>query len=551
VRTLWHGTWIETPAYAPVPPGRLLEVERSAALARIPNPSGRAVIERPGLKVRRFLVTDGPRATYRKARAKLAQREFSGDYHLTAVLGRCVDSGRRFVCIGCRLPACADFLLVHDGLCAEVQGDFSLEQFERFVGNLAGDTPELLPLSRQSYLYSGLAPPIELRAALDRALKRQGDPRKPVEPGPFVVPPGRASPTTSMSLKPERGDGNRMPVAVLGAGEYVRAEVRAALQRGGVEPSVLCDREPQVAALAARQMGFRIATTDAGEAINLLGRPGLVIVATNHDSHARLASLALESGHRVLLEKPAVVTAEDLERLLAACSRTPGRLEVGFNRRYNSLLRRARSLIAQQDGPATVVCTVREVGIESDHWYLWPNQGTRVTGNLCHWIDVAIFLTDARADPVSVTVSPPLAEGVLGVDAERTFSIAFDDGSMACLTATARGDGVRGVQETIEVRRGSATIRLDDLWRMHTLRNGRVSRRRTLWRDKGHQRMYCEALTRFKREQPATYPTRDLALVCAIQLAAAQLAESGESTCEMREQMADLRRRWPLTSNGP
>jgi predicted dehydrogenase len=190
---------------------------------------------------------------------------------------------------------------------------------------------------------------------------------------------------------------------------------------------------------------------------------------------------------------------------------------------------------------------VRELSLEPDHWYLWPNQGTRVAGNLCHWIDLAVFLIGPGANPTSVTVSPRVVSGAIGDDAERSFSIEFDDGSMACLLATGRGDQVRGVQELIEARRGPLMVRLDDLWRMVVVRGGRRFSRRTLWRDKGHQRMYREALTRFARGEPAAYPIEDLVVVSSIQIAASNLAASAEATVEIRD---TVRRFADLASSG-
>ncbi len=218
-------------------------------------------------------------------------------------------------------------------------------------------------------------------------------------------------------------------------------------RRRTAAPRVLVDREPQIAALAARQLGFAAASTDAAAAIDALPDRGLVVVATTHDSHAALAARALDAGHRVFCEKPAVVTPADLDVLTAAAERNPGELEVGFNRRWNPLVERARRELARTSGPATMVATIREVDITPDHWYLWPNQGTRVAGNLCHWIDLALHLLGPGPEPVSVSVSPRVSQEATGIDAERAFTLALDDGSTVSLIPTARGDSVRGVQE--------------------------------------------------------------------------------------------------------
>ena len=319
---------------------------------------------------------------------------------------------------------------------------------------------------------------------------------------PTLSPPLAATTPTVLPHPPSP----HPPLAILGAGDYVRIEVAPALGGADLDRVVLCDREPQIAALASAELGFATALTDAAAAIDSLERRGLVIVATAHDSHAELAARALDGGHRVICEKPAVVNAADLDRLTAAAAAAPGELEVGFNRRYNPLVERARECIAGESGPATIVASIREVDITPDHWYLWPNQGTRVAGNLCHWIDLALHLLGPGPEPVAVSVSPRVSLEPTGVDAERTFSISFDDGSSLSLVPTGRGDSTRGVQEQIEVRRGQLTLRLDDLWKLQALRAGWPMHRRTLWRDKGNARMYASALRRFEQDNPP--PTR-------------------------------------------
>ncbi len=69
--------------------------------------------------------------------------------------------------------------------------------------------------------------------------------------------------------------------------------------------------------------------------------PEVVVVATVHDQLARLAERALEVGAHVLVEKPAGVSATQLERLIE-CQRASGRLvKVGFNHRFHPGIARA------------------------------------------------------------------------------------------------------------------------------------------------------------------------------------------------------------------
>jgi predicted dehydrogenase len=183
---------------------------------------------------------------------------------------------------------------------------------------------------------------------------------------------------------------------------------------------------------------------------------------------------------------------------------------------------------------------VKDVSLEPDHWYLWPNQGTRIAGNACHWFDLGVYLMGARALPVSVTVTPAVSSAPESFDEERVVSVCFEDGSLLSVLLTGRGDDIRGVQEFVEARRGRLTLTLDDLWKMTVRRDGVTRRDRTPWRDKGHRRMFEEALERLGSARPSAYPLRDLVLVSATQIAATRLVEDGKTSVELGGMVRDF-----------
>ena len=128
------------------------------------------------------------------------------------------------------------------------------------------------------------------------------------------------------------------------------SEIIPALRRGKFSLYAIANREPQIAALVGREYGFALATTDSERAIAELPAPGLVVVATAHDSHAKLACAAVKAGHRVFLEKPPTVTVEDVHQLAAMMHANPGAIEIGFNRRYHPLVRKARAQLRRSRG---------------------------------------------------------------------------------------------------------------------------------------------------------------------------------------------------------
>ena len=545
MQLLWRDEWIDTPGYEVPEGGVLIEVSASIPLVRLKDASGRQQ-RRPGRKVAVFLVTDGPRSTLRKAQTKREEPKFTGDLHVTLALGEVVGSGRRVVALAPRVPKCSQQVVVHPDLVADVAADFTADALERAVASLAAHTATLNDLARQSFLYSGITPPEELTSLLAEALAGTA-------PQVATSQEGTTSPSGTGILVPPKGDGKAadtvlrlkpalsgpgMPVAVLGGGDYTRTEIIPGLRHAKMSLYAVANREPQIAALVGRQFGFTLATTDSERAIAELPAPGLVVVATAHDSHAHLACTAVEAGHRVFLEKPPTVTPRDVTRLAAAMRGNPGVVEIGFNRRYHPLVRKARARLKQEAGPTTITCVVKELKFQRDHWYFWPNQGTRVTGNLCHWIDLAVYLIEGSPLPVSITMSPRVPGSEPGSDEERVLVVTFEDGSLLTVLGTTRGDDIRGVQEHMDIRRGLTSVVIDDLWKMRTLSEGIQRPSRTMFRDKAHTMMYREGLGRVVAGQPSAYSVRDMVVVSAIQIAASDLVRNDQLTAPLPDWLA-------------
>jgi predicted dehydrogenase len=160
---------------------------------------------------------------------------------------------------------------------------------------------------------------------------------------------------------------------------------------------------------------------------------------------------------------------------------------------------------------------VKELSLPASHWYHWANQGTRISGNACHWIDLAHHLV---ASPVTEIESS-------GHGDEVALTLRFADGSHATLTMTERGEDLYGVTERIRVQAGDDTVDLDDFRRL-TVAGGATSRTvARMRRDKGHAAMYRSLLERWRAALPPVYPVRDLIDVPRTTWAAAELHRQG------------------------
>lgn len=328
-------------------------------------------------------------------------------------------------------------------------------------------------------------------------------------------------PATTMTLSPNPARPARVSagtgVSSLGAGNYVRAVLLHHLRRyRTVDVCGVMDIRPEVAAIQGRALGARYCTTDPARVI---GDPDtdLVLIASDHASHADYAIAAVGAGKAVHLEKPPAVTLEQLDRLLRCLRATPdARLHLGYNRPHAPATRALAARLAGVTGSTAVICHVRGYRLSRAHWYRWPNQGTRIAGNVVHWIDLGYRLC-GRQQPAAVEVRTP---GGIASDTDAfELRVAFADGSTVDIRFSSDEDSTYGMRERIEVRKEGVTALIDDFLTLTIDEGGRQSRL-TYPRDKGHSASMAALAT--LRVDPARLQDsiRDLEVTGAIQFAA-------------------------------
>jgi len=285
------------------------------------------------------------------------------------------------------------------------------------------------------------------------------------------------------------------------------------------------------AAQVAARFGFAYADTDAARGLQRLAayEEPILVIATYHSTHLDIAeaALAVNSKTRIMLEKPPVTTGAQLQRL-DELRRGGAYIEIGFNRRHIPMSIRAHELLQTQTGPIVMTCIIKELVIPPSHWYHWPDQGTRITGNVCHWLDLGQYFIPASPERMTV-----LGPAMPGDDGGVSIVVRYADGSRLHIVATDRGSSLRGVQEFIEIRRADMTIVIDDFLRMRVMSGPRESIRRGLVRDKGHRRMYARFMRNIETEQGPEYPGRDLVATTTEYLRASEAFAAARPTAEI------------------
>jgi predicted dehydrogenase/threonine dehydrogenase-like Zn-dependent dehydrogenase len=297
----------------------------------------------------------------------------------------------------------------------------------------------------------------------------------------IVLQPGAPAPSSAGS--------NEAIVAVIGAGNYAGRTLIPALAKTGARLYGIASAGGVSAAHYARKHGFERASTDAHELIND-AKVNAVVVATRHDSHARLAIEALQAGKHVFVEKPLALTIDQLNAVEAAYRQALRNADapvfmVGFNRRFAPHVKKIKALLAQLSVPKSFVMTVNAGAIPAQHWTHDPQLGGgRIIGECCHFIDLLRFL----AAPITDYRALPMQGGQAD---SASIQLQFEDGSIGTVHYFANGSR-SFPKERLEVFVAGRVLQLDNFVRLRAYGWPGFSSMR-LWRQDKGQRACAQA----------------------------------------------------------
>lgn len=373
--------------------------------------------------------------------------------------------------------------------------------------------------------------------------------------GVLLTYPGNADLSTRVTLKPGHHDEaaevkpapptaavNTVRLGVLGAGNYANATLLPTLKGlPGLELRGIASARGVSARSAADRFGFAYCSTDVHD---VLADPDIntVAILTRHHLHAEQVVAALQAGKNVFVEKPLCLSLDELrqivsvyESLLAdreALQQRPPALLVGYNRRFAPFVQELeevlRSVVKE---PLLLTCRVDAGYIPATHWTQDPDQGGRLLGEGCHFVDLLIYL--AGSTPVRITSRALPDHGRYSRD-NLIVSLEFENGSLGTIVYAANGSRGFG-KEYLEVFGGGLSARLDD-YRTLEIRGGsrRLKRTARLRRDKGHRPEWQAFVAHLKGEGPPPISFADI--VCSTRaVLAAQSSLEASSSVELEE----------------
>jgi predicted dehydrogenase/threonine dehydrogenase-like Zn-dependent dehydrogenase len=254
-------------------------------------------------------------------------------------------------------------------------------------------------------------------------------------------------------------------VAFLGAGNYAGRVLIPAFKAAGANLSAVVTGGGVSAVHFGKKYGIAVAATDATA---VMSDPAIntIVIATQHNAHARQVLAALRSGKHVFCEKPLCLTHEELDEIEAEARARPNQhLMVGFNRRFAPLIVKMKELLSTVEAPKNFIMTINAGAIPADHWTQDIEVGgRRIIGEGCHFIDLLRHLAGApivSARAICLGKHPTLAVR----DDKTIITLQFKDGSIGVINYLANGHKAVA-KERLEVFVAGRVLQMDNFLRL-------------------------------------------------------------------------------------
>jgi predicted dehydrogenase len=254
----------------------------------------------------------------------------------------------------------------------------------------------------------------------------------------------------------------------------------------------------------------------------------VVFIASNHASHADYAIACIKAGKHVHIEKPHVVSQEQLDRLVSTMRLYPKvKVFLGYNRPRSPLFAQLQKFLSRESGPLMINWFIAGHAIPDGHWYFDEKEGGRILGNLSHWSDLTLHLVSLeKAFPCKIVpASPPDAKS------EFVLTVVFADRSCAAITFSAKGDTFEGVREILNIHKGNVLATLTDF---HKLTVDVIEQKNVIHlrhRDHGHEANIVHSLACVTEDGVLGEDISYIAATAKFALAIRQSIHSGETVC--------------------
>lgn len=291
---------------------------------------------------------------------------------------------------------------------------------------------------------------------------------------------------------------NGKMVGIVGCGNHAFTDIAYFLkQNKGDIIGVSMDIDNNKAMSLAHEYKAYNYTTDVNDILNDENIK-LVYVVSNHATHTPYTIQALNAKKDVFVEKPIAINMEQYTDLVKTVRTSKNSVYAGYNRPFSPAIKTIRTYIS--DDSITLNCFIMGHKLASDHWYRKPSEGSRVVGNLGHWIDLSTHLImsrDTLPDTFEITL---ISANDKHKDDDFVLTIKTNLNDLIVLTFSTRSDPFEGVMENISFQNEKIIAHIEDFRKMSIWDENKKTVKRFIPKDAGHERSVLQPFDENKRD---------------------------------------------------
>lgn len=228
-------------------------------------------------------------------------------------------------------------------------------------------------------------------------------------------------------------------VGFIGAGSFAQSYLVPNVKSNKGSLDTVVTTRGITAKNVAQKFGFNKASSDPSD-VYKNSEINTIFIATPHNSHAKYVIDGIESGKHIFVEKPLAMNYQELDKVKEAYEKGNSKLMVGFNRRFSPIVKEIKKRFEGANEPKIINMRINAGFIPKDHWTQLENVGGgRIVGEMCHFIDLMQYFTEAK--PISVFADcMNTTNTLIKPDDNISVVVKFDDGSVGNLIYVANGD---------------------------------------------------------------------------------------------------------------
>ncbi len=248
-------------------------------------------------------------------------------------------------------------------------------------------------------------------------------------------------------------------IGIIGSGNFTNSTILPCLKKTSAKIKFIASSSGISSTMLAKKYNIDNSTTDYK---NILDDDEIdtVIIATRHNTHAKLILESLSADKNIFVEKPLALNSTELNQIISALKDSPKKqLMVGFNRRFSPHTVGIKKSIGEDTGPINIIANMNAGFIDKNHWVNdLKIGGGRIIGEACHLIDICNYLTGSLVESVYAN---SIGIGTDIMSESMSITLSYVDGSNAVINYFSNGSK-KYSKERIEVYSNQKTWILDN-----------------------------------------------------------------------------------------